>query len=222
MKQIPILFSTPMVQAILDGRKTQTRRLIKPQPNGALHDVNMGYWSEFPDNLKHAYIKCPYGKPGDVLWVRETYRHYMELESEKRIVEYAADGAAEQLPLCDGDGFHIFNKDGSEKMVPWIPSIHMPKSACRIYLQITDIRVERLQDISEEDAKAEGVLYYGDESGDYKDYTYNDVYGDDWGVTTAKKSFGTLWESINGPESWNANPWVWVISFERIDKPKEV
>jgi len=96
----------------------------------------------------------------------------------------------------------------------------MPRDACRIILEITDVCVERLNQITEEDANAEGVLFYGDddpEQTDYKNYMYDDVYGDDWGVSTAKESFETLWESINGVESLKANPYVWVIQFKVVE-----
>lgn len=99
----------------------------------------------------------------------------------------------------------------------------MPKSACRLWLEVESIAVERLQDISEEDAKAEGVYFYGwddEDQDDYKNYSYDDVYGDDWGVLTAKESFKTLWEKINGPFSWGRNPWVWVIKFKKTTKPE--
>lgn len=224
MKEKPILFSTPMVEALLAGRKTKTRRAS-----------NLGKVNESPDVWRymgelsipgeehsgiHGFetydnyildIECPYGKVGDVLWVRETwfptrfdYKKLLSL-GDKSHIKYKAGGNYCPKRDCVGRS--------------WKPSIHMPKEAARIFLEITDIRVERLQDISEEDAKAEGVLYYGEDSGDYKNYLYNDKHGDDWGVLTAIESFQTLWQSINGIESWDLNPWVWVIEFMKIPKP---
>lgn len=180
-KQRPILFSIPMVEAILEGRKTQTRRIAKLQPFEGEYYMQIAT-DEFVYVSKNAYsgpYQCPFGKVGDILWVRETW------------------GVCSNLPLGTG---YIYKADDYPKyMEPckWKPSIHMPKDACRIFLKITDVRVERLQDISDEDAKAEGVKT---EYGSYR------------------HGFIQLWKSINGEESWNANPWVWVIEFERIEK----
>jgi hypothetical protein len=208
MKQRPILFSTPMVQAILEGRKTMTRRVIKPQPETTLYDVKMGYWSEYPNDLKHPYVKCKHGEIGDVLYVRETWRKYLS-EDGNEIIDFAADDH-EMLYLTDGDGFQVFNKDGSEKFVPYRPGIHLPKKHSRIWLRITDIRVEKLQDISEEDAKKEGV----------NSSNYTGIGVDELKVN--RYAFRDLWDKINGDESWLQNPWVWVISFERIEKPENI
>lgn len=194
-KQHPIIYSTAKVQAILADRKSQMRCIVKDS-------VPIGNWDI---TVKH----CPYGQVGDILYVRETWRKYCFVDSmgythfDQEIIEYAADNPG-RIYLVDGDGARMYNKDGSEKYVPWRPSIHMPKSACRLYLQITDIRVERLNEISEEDAKAEGV----ETLGLYPGY---DV--------SARGKFEGLWNSINGPDSWDSNPFVWVISFKKIDKP---
>lgn len=231
-KQIPILMSTPMVQATLDGRKTMTRRIVKHRISyeanssgrtdlnafGVL-DGNSNYiLDKNAVPLTLADISCPYGKVGDILWVRESFRKYYNVDEDgytnwdKEIIDYCADGL-EPLNMVDGDGFQMYNKDGTEKMVPNKPGIHMPKAACRIWLEIIDIRVERVSDITEEDAKAEGVETYKD---GYKAYGW---YPKEIGVvdcvcTTAIKSFWYLWKSINGEESWLDNPWVWVISFK--------
>ncbi len=222
----PILFSTAMVQAILAGRKTQTRRATGlAQVNAAPNDWQLcwtqstmingksvqfgaGFQSKInPKNGASLGEKCPYGKPGDVLWVRETWANLnADFPSITPYYVYKAD---------------LDHKD-QHGPITWKPSIHMPKTACRLFLKITNIRVERLQDISEQDAKAEGVIYYGNESGDYKNYSYNDKLGDDWGVLTAKKSFKSLWGSINGKESWDANPWIWVVEFEQTEKPTNI
>lgn len=186
-KERPILFQTEMVKAILEGRKTMTRRIIKPQPNDNWET------EEGESILKY----CPYGEIGDVLWVRETFS----------INNLFANGIK-----------YTYKADLSEdvNLLKWKPSIFMPKEACRIWLQIADIKTERLQDISEEDAIKEGVeklIKFGQPAG-YKDY----LNVPEIGFTTAKESFRTLWISINGEESWNQNPWVWCVSFKRLAK----
>lgn len=209
-KEIPILFSTAMVQAILAGRKTQTRRVVKPQPidntevDGNFFEGNhKGYvkvdghpnWKE-----QFAYEFCPYGKAGDILWVRETV-------SARVIWGRFAYKAS------------VTDKDDLEN-TRWRPSIHMPKAAARIWLKVKSIRVERLQDISEEDAKAEGLEVVGthqDGTPLYKRYKDHD-YGDGLIMTAPfsapQASFCNLWKSINGPDSWTENPWVWVVEYE--------
>lgn len=217
VKQRPILFSTEMVRAILDDRKRMTRRIIKPQPvlsldnckdreklvNALEETENSLFWffkgvpyANFPEGIEPY---CPYGKVGDILWVRERWNNIID-DQGKRIGYY-----------------HSTDTDLNNK---WKPSIHMPKEACRIFLQITDIRVERLQDISEEDAIAEGVEGFGyiPDQILYRDYQERNPKTR--GYHKSSKSFQTLWESINGPDSWNANSWVWVVSFERISKPE--
>jgi hypothetical protein len=203
MTERPILFSAEMVRAILAGRKTQTRRVIKPVPTfnggGTCHDA---------DALQQDYVEphwvfpkiCKYGAPGDTLWVRETWCLKQPLRFPS--VHYRADG--EHVVLDDGDGFTAVNKDGSEKS-PWRSSIHMPRWASRITLRITDVRVERLQDISEGDARAEGCPYPPEWAGRFMDRD-----------ETAKTWFKSLWNHIHGPDAWQENPWVWVISFERV------
>lgn len=190
-KERPILFSAPMVRAILDGRKTQTRRIVKPQPNEFIDRLHGGSLKKrFPYKLEDDdgnpcgigfqddngnYWTCPYGQPGDVLWVRETWiAPYVKTE----IARYKADEPEGCLPR------------------KWKPSIFMPRWASRISLRVTSVRVERLNDISQTDAIAEGVS--GVNTGDF--------------VT----AYSELWESINGTDSWQANPWVWVIEFERV------
>jgi hypothetical protein len=248
MKQHPILFSTPMVKAILEGRKTQTRRIIKPQPDdsGLWNDTEfprslqspLKGWNGSTDDGNSREWKCPYGKVGDVLWVRETWAKACLSEDGASPIEgtdwkywYKADNDWQNKE------WHHPDKDGPQDSPKWKPSIHMPKSACRIFLETTDIRAERLQDISEEDAIAEGVRDEIDGSGVWpRDYSLCPMcggtglhfgLGENLGVTevscetctTYKKRFKILWQSINGEESWNSNPWVWVISFKQIDKP---
>jgi len=193
MKERPILFSTPMVQAILEGRKTQTRRIIKPQPfkkDNIWEYTKKSHATVSPDKILDCPIppiKCPYGAPGDVLWVRETFRLFK-------------------------NDFYVYKANYKfPEAFRWKPSIYMPKAAARLWLKITDLRVERLQDITEQDAKSEGVEKYNDLF--FKDYTNPENK-----FLCAKTSFTSLWESINGQESWEENPWVWVVEFERIEK----
>lgn len=234
MKERPILFSGPMVLAILEGRKTQTRRVLSPNPDAWIRGssgkfgIPMKITNEFPspnksiwqedDGTRYKPIKCKYGTADDRLWVRETWAPADSFANtpDNCAFFYRADNSA-----------HLFSSDNNIPIdtygvafdkLRWKPSIHMPRIASRILLEITDIRVERLQDISEEDAKAEGVHFYGwddTEQNDYKNYLHEDQF-DDFGVCSAKESFETLWQSINGPDSWEKNPWVWVIEFEKI------
>ncbi len=166
MKERPIMFTGPMVRAILDGRKTQTRRVIRPQPRW-VGDPGIPFRTEDAD--PKGIIQCPYGKPGDQLWVRETW-------------------APNEGDVLAGKAF--YRADNNTIVERWRPSIHMPRWASRITLEITKVRVERLQDISEEDAKAEGSAY--------------------------RTEFRDIWRSIYGDGSWAHNPWVWVIEFRRI------
>lgn len=249
MKQIPILFSTAMVQALLEGRKTQTRRVMKPQIKDCDHSRHIEadwkdkpiQWSEAAFKIGRAYcgccgngveysndfggIKCPYGKPGDVLWVRETFRKYCKVDEygytryDQEVIEFAADNPP-MINECDGDGCTMFKKDGTEKFIPWKPSIFLPKEAARIWLQVMGVKVERLQDITEDDAIAEGGKTHQTELGPSY-YDYETGYCN--GLFDAKDSFRTLWKSINGADSWAANPWVWAISFKVLSttgKPK--
>lgn len=190
VKERPMLFSAPMVRAILDGRKTQTRRIMKDPFNG-----------------------FPHGKPGDRLWVRETWAN----------VDTAPtwNGAA----MCEESQI-VYRADFGPEPVDWNwrPSIHMPRAASRINLEITGIRVERLNDISESDAVAEGIESFRPVPGDgpgspYDGYIYKDYTGKNavpYFITDPRESFRTLWESINGPGSWGKNPWVWVIDFQDL------
>lgn len=209
-KERPILFSAPMVQAILDGRKTQTRRVVKVDQNKYVED---GVWKSGDEYMAHLFmdysawhqakIKCPYGIKGDYLWVRETFW------KEGHYVRYRADGRH------------------TSEYARWKPSIHMPRVASRIDLLIKDVRVERLHDISEEDSKAEGTpenltyvpvqvsqeameaLKEGGHTA-FLDRMANPPVMQDW-----RQGFFRLWENINGKQSLDSNPFVWVIEFER-------
>ncbi|WP_420957526.1 hypothetical protein [Burkholderia gladioli] len=228
MKERPILFSAPMVRAILEGRKTQTRRVVKHQPPDDVAPITVARYhptiidrhgDEAPgDEVFGAYsedgvwgCKCPYGEPGDRLWVRETWsadfaRHY----PCERVWYAADDDRRHDIEVREGVR-GIFSPE-SNLHVPfrWRPSIHMPRALSRITLEITDVRVERLQGISERDAIAEGICKTG--SGFWSTYGQREVDG----TFSPRSSFQSLWESINGLMSWESNPWVWVIEFARI------
>ena len=206
MKERPIIFSTPMVLAILDGRKTQTRRIMKVQPDSrGTRCTNVHF-----EDWHGKQLKCPYGWVGDILWVRETwvmhnrskYRFYLTYQSGDLWIKYKADG--------------VENYETGEKIL-WKPSIFMPKHVCRIKLEITDIRVEKLCDITEKDAMAEGIKEVILSRVKYVngDKTWTDYSSDYW-FTNPIESYRTLWESINGKGSWEKNPWVWCISFKRL------
>jgi len=195
VKERPILFNGAMVRALLDGSKTQTRRVFKT--------TNGGVWPNQNDlpGMRQILRSCPYGQPGDRLWVREAWCGEVDGDTSQLIYNddgntykclYRADG--HHVVLDDGDGFTKTRKDGSEAS-PWKPSIHMPRWASRITLEITGVRVERLQDISETDALAEGI---------------------DQDTCVPVAMYRDLWEQINGFSSWDKNPWVWVVEFKRV------
>ncbi|WP_410698287.1 ASCH domain-containing protein [Citrobacter freundii] len=213
MKDRGMIFNGEMVRAILDGRKTQTRRIVKPQPEltkgsgfswkGAVYGSGS---NDHETNRNFAHVKCPHGKPGDRLWVRETWARY-NIDQNSHDMAYQAT-TPEDWP-----------KEGR-----WRPSIHMPRQASRILLEITSVRVERLNDISSEDAESEGLertnfTGFGDEPG-LPSYPEPDVYYDPFKKRWEEyppEAFAGLWKSIYGEESWQANPWVWVIEFKRIE-----
>ena len=217
MKERPILFSAPMVQAILDGRKTQTRRAVKPQPAGEIrrvepdinHWIDTKYWERQNQKENRGIgtrgFACTYGQPGDRLWVRETWMDLqgtgIEIVTGSR--ERYAYGADTPRGSYGDDQRKCYG-------LKWRPSIHMPRAASRITLEITSVRVERLQDISEADAQAEGVTDDGS--------LVTDLDGKDRGGTIA--AYATLWEVINGVGSWDDNPWVWVLQFKHLLEPR--
>jgi hypothetical protein len=240
MKERPILFNAAMVNAILAGNKTQTRRVMKPQPTKLPPDSSRtGHW--WPSNkfqtmlhvedtlqnkaggwLGLAGDACPLGDVGDRLWVRESFyigasmHHHTEKNSRVYVeykplspnaVKYGHHGESKECMRPLGEvgpcqNTPTFRRDGS---IRWRPSIHMPRWASRITLEITAVRVERLRDISEEDALAEGVRTEQDTASE----------GAGW-YDKPRRAFQFLWSSIYGDESWGANPWVWVIEFKRI------
>lgn len=183
IKERPIIFSGPMVRALLEGRKTQTRRIVKPPRGWAekypyldRHVMKESWQTWWWDGVhRHVGVSqdCPYGKPGDRLWVRETFR------------------------FCDGHHVEFKANTPELESSEWRSPIHMPRRACRLSLEITDVRVERVQNISEEDAHAEG-------------------FGVAFGPGMFSRAFDSYWDQINGKSApWDSNPWVWVVSFKR-------
>ena len=214
MKERPILFSGPMVRAILSGAKTQTRRVVKLTDAGRVRDV--GSRRNWHIGDPDAVLACHYGQPGDRLWVREAFMP-CPLENpttgpSRWNIAYASD--AEQVERQAPAGYNpmLYNYER------WTPSIHMPRWASRITLEITSVRVERLQAISEADARAEGCMRGDpDDAGGWFPADEPDPSGiGERGWDCARDWFADLWESINGHDSWEANPWVWVVEFRRI------
>ena len=197
MKERPILFSAPMVRAILSGRKTQTRREVK----------RCGLWeSTGGQGMRPIPIACPHGRPGDRLWVRETWQYapvkYCDCPqgSEAQPCDDWIEGIG-----CRSNRTEVIYREDEATAAKWRSPIHMPRWASRITLEITDIRVERLQEISYADAMAEGV-----EFGNITDPLTGEIDRD------ATEAFEVLWESIHGSGSWDMNPYVWVIEFRRV------
>jgi hypothetical protein len=197
-KERPIIFSGPMVRAILDGRKTQTRRIVKHvpalgSPDDWCHKVDRAQFEEEIGNYRRF---CPYGTPGDRLWVREAW-----CPGGNQSVYLKAD-----VDLPDDPRVWMHDRQPPYGGT-WRPSIHMPRWASRITLEITGIRVERLQEISEQDARAEGVQPRNagqDEAGPIKTY---------------RTGFVHVWQEINGKRAnWTSNPWVWVVEFRRTEE----
>jgi hypothetical protein len=205
-KERPILFSGPMVRAILDGRKTQTRRVVKPQPDfPLLCRILDGTWGEC---FSGEDWFCPYGQPGDFMWVREKWNVIECFEDGEGGYPFSSIPKTRPAHSCC-----LYAADRIDDG-PWRPSIHMPRWASRILLRIKSVRVERLQEITEEGAIAEGVERDSD-TGLWKNHDSKTSLG--WiAVDDPLMSFRTLWYSVNGIESWDANPYVWVVEFERV------
>jgi hypothetical protein len=253
-----------MVRALMGGTKTQTRRIVKPQPPMACHYVindnqtaaccfgdqstKASLWCVPPTaRSKDHRLPCPYGQPGDRLWVRERWRVGAWFEDDGLIcVDYYADGHSrrEMLDVPDEEQFNrlwVQSSDDANKRFGkqerykwqkgespcrWRPSIHMPRWASRISLEITGVRVERLHDISEDDANAEGIEVCG--VGGWRNYLWHGDHNapaktaEGWAHQFSNYhlnpvgSYSSLWESINGPGSWDANPWVWALTFRRL------
>lgn len=221
MKEIPILFNGEMVRAILDGSKTQTRRPMKPQPSGFTKSDNIPY--KFNGKSIHPYIsfqgidviKSPFGKPGDVLWVRETFMY--DPPCDGTWPHYGDSFETCDIPKRFRKPEHIIHKEGWKTLSEWIwkPSIHMPKWACRIKLKVKRVWVERVQDISEADAIAEGIERIKDNMPPYAYFGWKDYSSDDELPFDSDKpvaSFKSLWQSIY--KNLDDNPWVWCCEFE--------
>lgn len=225
----PILFNTQMVLAIMDGRKSCTRRMVKPQPDEK-HTYPLSFVT---DSTKKKEVGCfgfgineyggsiqyakPQYQPGDILYVRETWERFecWNCEGDER-------GNCPKEPkksvLYKTCGCYMYRAtDEINGDAKWHPSIHMPKEAARIWLKVTDVRVERLQDITEDGAKAEGANWKNGKNVGWEEKMWR----------TAIERFAKIWDSTIKKSDldrygWNANPWVWVIEFERCEKPKEV
>lgn len=232
----PILYSTEMVDSLQNRIKTQTRRTKGLEiPNQNPDQYELLGWDKNYVVFKSAFGKLIDCKPkyqkGDILWVRETFEYFAadwdphedDLEISSTVVfNYKAsdEKSLNEVKVKNVLGHKaliaIHRKEG------WKPAIHMPKEAARLFIKVTDVRLERLQDISTEDAKAEGVKSFNHGYGGspvgiwWKDY----IYGNH-NIETPELSFRTLWENINGAGSWNLNPWVWVYEFEVIEKPAD-
>nr|WP_258537167.1 hypothetical protein [Klebsiella variicola] len=214
-----MIFNAEMVRAILDGRKTQTRRPIKWKQTrfteiGEREDGSKWPWSEDAEHACDFWHPCPFGAVGDRIWVRETWGVVSHAFSDDGLmIDWVPDRpttAIHEMPFGNGyySGYAIYAADGDftwgdddgyeDGRSCWKPSIHMPRAASRILLEITDVRVERLRSMSQDDARAEGVIAAS-------------------GPMEAGLAFRELWDSIYGEESWKANPWVWVIEFKRVE-----
>ena len=221
-----ILFNTEMVRAILDGRKTCTRRVIELPEN--MDGVPVGKSGDSSNPLGFMYpggIKRPPYQPGDILYVRETWEHFecCCCEGDEHGNCYREP---QQSALNKSCGCYMYRAtDEIYGDARWHPSIHMPKEAARIWLKVTDVRVERLQDITPKGAESEGVgnLFYDDIG--YGEKNYGTEVDPEYGI--AKEQFAWLWESTIKKSDidrygWDASPWVWVIEFERCEKPEGV
>lgn len=219
VKARPILFSAPMVRALLDGRKTQTRRIVKPRQYPSLFEVDSSgqpLWSDEyildQGNAEWRMRDNPYGAPGDLLWVRETWQEFFADE----VPVWRRDAPAGRMGIPaqpDRKSVVAYRADGEISPHPeyghavWRPSIHMPRWASRLTLRITDVRLQRLQEISDADVAAEGVEPFGDGCGAV-DHAKGRAY------TTLRGAFSILWDDINGPGAWARNPLVWALTFE--------
>ncbi|MCQ0496704.1 hypothetical protein [Klebsiella pneumoniae] len=212
MKERGMIFNGEMVRAILDGRKTQTRRIIKDCTVGRdqiskFIQIEKKFIGCYPEDVPELIRECcPYGVPGDRIWVREAFRVHSRATDVATLVYKASERNSwteqtHRVPVA------VCNKPATPEK--WTPSLHMPRWASRILLEITDVRVERLNAISQEDAQAEGMELTGWRP------TYSDP--DSGGeVMTPYDNFAELWSSIYGEGSWKADPWVWVIEFKRV------
>lgn len=222
----PILFSAPMIRAILDRKKTVTRRVLNPQP--AIANVGPGTWVEWVHGKRigggaderafaaHAVDRCPYGKPGDRLWVRETWGEVAHIDwSDPRGEPFVhVLGPDERCIVYREEASRYgFEWTDEPETRGWRPSIHMPRWASRLTLEVVDVRVERLQEISEEAANAEGVPAEKVVAFQHP-FRPRRRFGHGTMPCTHREAFTALWDGINGKRApWDSNPWVWVIAF---------
>ncbi|MGP7665828.1 hypothetical protein ACTZVH_14350 [Klebsiella pneumoniae] len=208
MKERGMIFNGEMVRALLSGRKTQTRRIIKDCTVGRdqiskFIQIEKKFIGCYPEDVPELIRECcPYGIPGDRIWVRETWAEAGASAPDLKL--YRAN-YPEHVPS-------IYENVPPAEEIRWTPSIHMPRTASRIQLEITDVRVERLNAISEEDARAEGII-----DGGCLNCGEPEPCGCANPEPDATDAFAYLWQSIYGQESWNADPWVWVIEFKRVE-----
>lgn len=216
MKERPILFNGDMVRAVLSGQKTQTRRVLKDPLDKTGGQYCVEHADDDPNMLVHIHspkcegycdyvcsYSCPYGQPGDRLWVKKTHARHPQFAE----VAYRADGEEFE----DADGFTWHPK--------WTPSIFMPRALCRIILEITDIRVERVQNITSDGAIAEGAYEVRKVGDDIAHATWT-MDGLDWRYDTPREAFAATWDSLYAARGlgWDVNPWVWVVTFKRAEE----
>lgn len=222
MRELPILFSGAMVRATIDGRKTQTRRIINPQPRVSEQGNLMGDWLAkslaglLLPKLQDITIHCPYGQPGDTLYVREAWRSTRELDAHSggRMAEMCLEAGYQEpwapiqyeADLSRRNWEHTSTPphDGPPEPGRYRHARFMPRWASRLELRIADVRVERLSECSEADCRAEGCA---GGHGSIPDYPYS---------ATPHEHYRWLWESINGAGAWDVNPWVWVVEFKAV------
>jgi hypothetical protein len=230
MKERGMIFNGEMVRAILDGRKTQTRRIIKDCTVGRdqiskFIQIEKKFIGCYPEDVPELIRECcPYGVPGDRIWVREAFRVHSRATDVATLVYKASERNSwteqtHRVPVA------VCNKPATPEK--WTPSLHMPRWASRILLEITNVRVERLNAISEEDAQREGVhTEVWDQTVVARNYATRDEFFQFWSEDMPhyvemnqlyRSSFRSLWESIYGAENWLANPWVWVNEFKRVE-----
>lgn len=219
IKEIPILFSPPMVEAIMEGRKTQTRRILKPQPpswctefgkTAFTPERHLSGRGESPEGYGEKFIKLKYGQPGDILWVRETWKLATPYGPEDYYFGYKAH---------DNPLIKVSAKFDYKSPDIFFPSIHMPKEACRNFLNVKHVRIERLQAITRQDALAEGIIENVELEDTPHEKTYYQYKFGGEKFNSAVEAFAALWIDINGFYSWDGNPWVTVTEFERITRP---
>lgn len=209
MADKPIIFSAPMIRVLLDGRKTQTRRVLKPQPSPHVQILKVGRFWDWRDGTRGGSVRVPYAI-GDRLWVRESFVTGFDIDDE--IGQPVGDIKVWYRATDVGLSWYNPDTESTFDNPPWRSPIHMPRALSRMTLAVTHVRVARLQDISEEDADAEGF------GGDFPHVVMPHVFpsADKASVLTIVECFARLWNSIHGPDAWDANPWVVALTFDVI------